>query len=699
MRNTVCVLLGIFKGSWFIKRCVVVGGYKKTMSVEYPDDAIPASVPSRRRSVARPETQASWSAFFGKHLFKRSTSIANDKTEHIKRHLQKSAKLEPRLDMGHTPFRITFVGGNKTITQGTAILMILNQLFGGALEEVPQGYLIAGWFPMTFLNFTISSLALTACLMTARVMTMIPGNQFFNQRFEYVATVRHFLGTHVSHIIEVCFHLLICHSLLSFNDAVSAIETFVVRPLYGSTLHFEWDPPGIPRFVSQPLPIDNFINRLQTPPWFTSLSVTGDTRMDTPHTPRIRISVSYILLALVATFLSGRNLDDDPWIQHVAFAFSTSMWLLIMGVCVSRAPVWEIWSKQGLDLLQGVDAHPPAGSSFAAAVKQIYITMSPFRIFGRFCLRKLARLRLGVLRLSRLYTDTLGTFTRVAPIVGLLAPSSPTLLAAGRLPGVLGHFPGLSPEYVNPYAFELSRETPVYLTDLLKDQQVFVIPDVTPLNADYSIYNLTAFSLAADIRRHSRRRLLSTKAHSHTPHAPHSFDDWILANQCGTCYDDLCWDYLEHSSLLVCPTPEWATRWQSHTVRRYIETRYAEKRDEPPLIPHTLRTHTRNHFALLAVFVRLWSVTDMVPSLVNEMRTEVDVAQTFFSAFWIGGAGILILTFTVAAAFPGLSAFQGVSPVTLITDSALPQMLSNILLCSYAIFTILPRKYTHPAHP
>eukprot|EP01054_Gregarina_sp_Poly1_P002142 Gregarina_sp_Poly_1__2141@NODE_1569_length_3826_cov_80_869912_g1036_i0_p1_GENE_NODE_1569_length_3826_cov_80_869912_g1036_i0NODE_1569_length_3826_cov_80_869912_g1036_i0_p1_ORF_typecomplete_len622_score46_72Aa_trans/PF01490_18/0_00017Aa_trans/PF01490_18/1_7DUF4386/PF14329_6/4_3e02DUF4386/PF14329_6/0_014DUF4386/PF14329_6/6e02_NODE_1569_length_3826_cov_80_869912_g1036_i02372102 len=529
--------------------------------------------------------------------------------------------------MENTPFRITFVGGKKTITRRTAILMILNQLLAGGIEGVPLGYLLLGWGPMLLANMVLMALAMEACLMTARVMTMIPGNQLFNQRFEYVATVRHFLGENTSRIIEICFHLLVCHSLLSFNDAVAALETFITRPLFGSLVHFEWCLPSLPNIVAVPFQSksDRLTERLKTPPWFTALRLQNQ---EQPHTVSrcFRIPLSYVLLAALATFAAGRNLEDDAWVQHIAFIFSAFTWLLIMSVCISKAPVWPRWIAQGMALLNGHD---------------VSTSRSPTQILRNLVYRKVARIVVGFDQIRQLWLSAVNSL-RWKPSVVATVLASPFSDASHFVYG--------------------GRTVPVRLPQL----PMLSVPGVT-MEQINSRYHPAIAAQANDAA-------------------------WDLPPVCGTCYSDLCFDALAASDISVCPAPEWLLKCKESTVRHYIESRYAERRDRPPRFPAFFRKW-QNSFAILAVFIRIWSVTDMVPSLVNELRTDVNVSQTFLSAFWIGGISIFITTFSVAVAFPGLDSFTGISPVTLITDSTLPQVLSNALLFSYAIFTIIPSKW------
>lgn len=655
---------------------IIIGSRISSHLSDLPLDAIPATVPSRSRraSVNAKLDGSSHGAlstlgYLGRRLFNRSTSAVAERTEHLKKRLEKSAKLEPKLNMENTPFRITFVGGNKTITRGTAIMMILNQLLAGGIEEIPFGYLLLGWVPMLLMNMGLMCLAMIASLMIARVMTMIPGNQLYTQRFEYVAIVRHFLGAGASRLVELCFHFLICHSLLSFNDAVAALETFIVRPLTGSVVSLEWNPyrpHHLPRIASIPVssPNEGLSDRLKTPPWFTALrlksaqTLLDDTATASAGTASSSLPLSYIVLASLVTIVAGRNLDDDPWFQHVAFIFSASMWLIIMTVCIARAPFWNVWITKGLTLMaqQGGGYGYPHSSSWRS-IYGFRSPYSPIQILRNFMHRKVARLYLGLLQTRDIWLRGLNKFrfsrSKAAKVLPIIA-----LTSSGHLTSNGG----------SPQMMKLVRNLRILRS----------VPGVT-------IDQLNHQLLSRDIL----------------------LDEWPISNTiglpqhqatCGACYDDLCFDLLDTDNLLICPAAlEQISEWREYTTRRYIESQYKSERDKQPRIPPFFNKKWRNTFTLLAAFVRIWSVTDMVPSLVNELRTDVDVTQTFWTAFWIGGVSIFVTTFTVAAAFPGLASFAGVSPMTLTTDSTLPQILSNTLLFSYAICTIIPSKLnTHP---
>lgn len=155
------------------------------------------------------------------------------KAEILSRKLERSARFKPKIGYVTSAPKLAAVGGAKTIGAWTAVAMIVQQVLSGDVAVLPYGYVALGWMPILFCTIVSFSLATMCSLMTAKAMTMLPGNQLLEQRYEYVAMVRHFLGEATAWVIEIAFHALTVHSLLAFNDLVRTFDALLINPLFG----------------------------------------------------------------------------------------------------------------------------------------------------------------------------------------------------------------------------------------------------------------------------------------------------------------------------------------------------------------------------------------------------------------------------------------------------------------------------------
>ncbi|PFH33978.1 hypothetical protein BESB_071300 [Besnoitia besnoiti] len=82
----------------------------------------------------------------------------------------------------------------KSIGIYASFVFVCNQILASGLTSMPLTLIDFGWLPSLLMNLLFCCLSSMCSLLLLRSVTLIENNQNFDERFEYSATVRHFLA-------------------------------------------------------------------------------------------------------------------------------------------------------------------------------------------------------------------------------------------------------------------------------------------------------------------------------------------------------------------------------------------------------------------------------------------------------------------------------------------------------------------------
>ncbi|KEP62843.1 UNVERIFIED_CONTAM: hypothetical protein HHA_309910 [Hammondia hammondi] len=82
----------------------------------------------------------------------------------------------------------------KSIGMSASFVFVCNQILASGLTSMPLTLIDFGWLPSLLMNLLFCVLSFVCSLLLLESVTLIENNQNFNERFEYSATVRHYLA-------------------------------------------------------------------------------------------------------------------------------------------------------------------------------------------------------------------------------------------------------------------------------------------------------------------------------------------------------------------------------------------------------------------------------------------------------------------------------------------------------------------------
>ncbi|GFE55793.1 hypothetical protein BaOVIS_031970 [Babesia ovis] len=120
----------------------------------------------------------------------------------------------------------------KTITPIASFFLVVNQMIGIGMGDIPSLMREGGWIPALLANLLISILAALCSLMLLRAMTLIPHNENFGHRIEYNALVKYYLSDHNFRMVSMLNHVgNLCSVIFGIIAFSKLLDLLLVRVL------------------------------------------------------------------------------------------------------------------------------------------------------------------------------------------------------------------------------------------------------------------------------------------------------------------------------------------------------------------------------------------------------------------------------------------------------------------------------------
>lgn len=120
----------------------------------------------------------------------------------------------------------------KTISPIASFVLLVNQICGFGMSDIPSVIREGGWLPALFANVLVCILAALCSLMLLRAMTLIPHNGNFDQRIEFNTLVKYYLSDHNFKFVALLNHLGdLCSVVSSILVFAKLVDLFLVQTL------------------------------------------------------------------------------------------------------------------------------------------------------------------------------------------------------------------------------------------------------------------------------------------------------------------------------------------------------------------------------------------------------------------------------------------------------------------------------------
>ena len=211
--------------------------------------------------------------------------------------------------------------GDKTIGMLSGFMLLVNNVTGPGLVQMPQVFNKSGWF-MTIASLLICWWAAGfSCTMMLEAMKRIPGNSKFEQRIEFTTLAKyHFVGKlkFMYYATLICFLMSFLTTLVtSVIESAQTMDEALIE-LFGKSC-------AIQIYNNESASIGGTMG-------LDCIHESSEGSGESPFGPNAYvISIGFVIVLTVALPLGYWNLDDNIWVQNFAFCglcFIVSEWCI-----------------------------------------------------------------------------------------------------------------------------------------------------------------------------------------------------------------------------------------------------------------------------------------------------------------------------------------------------------------------------------
>lgn len=249
--------------------------------------------------------------------------------------------------------RVVF--GSKSIGFFAGIALLINNITGPGIPQLPNMFAEAGWLLPTLCIIFVWATSTVSASMYCEAMRKVPGNEHFKDRLEYSTVVKYFFGRKWYIASQVGLNgALQSLNIISVIQSAQVMDAAISK-IFGHTCGLNFTP-------VQAVWEDSGGARHDLPGSTDFLSCVDLASVDegNPWGCHVVLSAGYILVASMAIPCGRWNLDDNMLIQTIAFGLTVSFWLIWIAASVSK-----IAELDELPSLPAINTIPNVGSQAA----------------------------------------------------------------------------------------------------------------------------------------------------------------------------------------------------------------------------------------------------------------------------------------------------------------------------------------------
>lgn len=245
--------------------------------------------------------------------------------------------------------------GSKTIGFFAGTALLINNITGPGIPQLPNMFAEAGWLWPTLCIFFVWATSTVSASMYCEAMRKIPGNEHFKDRLEYSSIVKYYFGRNWYVASQIGLNgALQSLNIISVIQSAQVMDAAISK-IFGATCGLNLTP-----FQSVWADSSGSEHNLAHSTDFMSCVNMADVDQGNPWGCHIVLSAGYLLVAALAIPCGRWNLDDNMIIQVVAFIITVAFWCIWVAGSFS-----EIASKDELPSIPAVNTQPHVGSQAA----------------------------------------------------------------------------------------------------------------------------------------------------------------------------------------------------------------------------------------------------------------------------------------------------------------------------------------------
>eukprot|EP01062_Namystynia_karyoxenos_P081977 TRINITY_DN9132_c0_g1_i1.p1 TRINITY_DN9132_c0_g1~~TRINITY_DN9132_c0_g1_i1.p1 ORF type:complete len:732 (+),score=288.55 TRINITY_DN9132_c0_g1_i1:106-2196(+) len=214
--------------------------------------------------------------------------------------------------------------GEKTIGSRASFMLLVNNVTGPGLVTMCAINVSGGWFTTTLfllLCWVISSLSTTMLL---EAIKKVPGNSRFDQRIEFTTLAKYYFQgrRYWLYVVTLVVFMMsfITTLITSVIESAQTMDTALVA-VFGKTC-------AIQLYDSQSAGIGGTAG--------LTCVTSSSSDSDSPFGSAYVVSIGYLIVMFISIPLGFWNLDDNIWVQNVAFVglcFIVVAWVVQAAIC------------------------------------------------------------------------------------------------------------------------------------------------------------------------------------------------------------------------------------------------------------------------------------------------------------------------------------------------------------------------------
>ena len=132
--------------------------------------------------------------------------------------------------------------GGKHITAFQSVCLLLNNVTGAAMVLYPVLFQTAGWVAPIVCMVAVAVLAGISSICLVKTMQLIPGNECYQQRFEFTNVAKHFLSDGQFKVVFLLFIVSLLSSAIPLIIQSAQIMDFMLVAIFGETCGLQFTP-------------------------------------------------------------------------------------------------------------------------------------------------------------------------------------------------------------------------------------------------------------------------------------------------------------------------------------------------------------------------------------------------------------------------------------------------------------------------
>lgn len=247
--------------------------------------------------------------------------------------------------------------GGKTIGTFAGIALLINNITGPGIPQLPNMFAEAGWLYPTLCIFAIWAMSTMASGMYCEAMRKIPGNEHFKGRIEYSTIVKHYFGQKWYVAAQIGLNgALQSLNIISVVQSAQVMDA-AIAAIFGKSCGLNLTP-----FQSVWRDAGAAPHNLAHSTDFFSCIDLNNIDEGNAWGCHVVFSAGYLIVMAMAVPCGRWNLDDNMPIQVAAFILTVAFWIIWMSASVSRIAEADSWDAVSLP---AVNRDPVTGTQAA----------------------------------------------------------------------------------------------------------------------------------------------------------------------------------------------------------------------------------------------------------------------------------------------------------------------------------------------